>query len=103
MTVYGIRNLNSHIEGKKHKLKFSSGEWELVPEAGGSADEDLSLSLPDPVAVTSAPSLQPGRVRLCEAEDTDLGKFLHEYRSGRDGRAFIGLEYLVELQVGFPR
>jgi len=92
MTVYGIRNLNSHIEGKKHSQQFSSLTWELLPE--GEDGDSLSLQLPEPVSLSSAPSLDTDKVSLLP-EDHDLAKFLHEYRNKR---ALLGLEYLVELQ-----
>ena len=51
MTIFGLKNLNSHIGGKKHAGKLTSQTWLLdVPEPRSLPDPVSTLSLPEPVA-----------------------------------------------------
>merc|ERR1719334_931586 len=91
MTIFGIRNLNSHIAGKKHSGKFSRQMWELLPEPSEQGDEEPELLLPEPVAVTSSPEVDKDRVML--AEEGPLHQIIQQHKQ----QPIIGLEYLVEV------
>ena len=76
VTVYGLKNLNNHINGKKHQAKFNSTvkvvtlfsvlvlivnceqEWKVVEDhqETGNTTEEMLLSLPAPVSAVTSPA-----------------------------------------------
>eukprot|EP00092_Neocalanus_flemingeri_P001633 GFUD01001743.1.p1 GENE.GFUD01001743.1~~GFUD01001743.1.p1 ORF type:complete len:1274 (+),score=352.69 GFUD01001743.1:59-3880(+) len=111
MTIFGVRNLNSHIAGKKHQGKFSSKTWELID------DSEPTFSLPEPVSAVSSNTGQAGSSNTGQAGNSAAGKSKLETSGvldkskvfhSSDGpvqklldgikEAVIGVEYLVEIR-----
>jgi len=109
MTIFGVRNLNSHIAGKKHQGKFSSKTWVLVDD---SEESEPSFSLPEPVSAvsTSKPLSTSSRadpktaVEVVPDPEVDKSKVFHSsdgpVQKVLEGTkdAVIGVEYLIEIR-----
>jgi len=106
MTIFGVRNLNSHIAGKKHQGKFSSKTWVLVDDS----EPEPNFSLPEPVSAVStskplATSSKSGQKSAVEVvSDVDKSKVfqssdgpLQKVLEGTKDPV-IGVEYLIEIR-----
>jgi len=106
MTIFGVRNLNSHIAGKKHQGKFSSKTWQMVDDSDNS---EPVFTLPEPVSAvnqgqaggsqgghTSAQETGGGgldKTKVFHSSDGPVQKSLDSIKE-----AVIGVEYLVEIR-----